>query len=195
MSLAEALADLSRLVTAAEVKDDEEVFNAAEAVARHPRGRVGLRRLLCSGAISSQGRRAILFGLASPPVAQADVALLRAALQDSDPYVVAEAIDALVEAGDDRDLPLVLAMSDAPSPYVRGAVLRFAAGRRLPSARDRLVAALSDPHPIVRQNAIDELDVSLGDGDPDRSRLLSALLQDPDDDVRAAARSALTNCG
>ena len=76
------------------------------------------------------------------------------------------------------------------SPYVAGSALRFLARRLGKKAVPLLVQALQSEEPIVRQNAVDELDEM-------NYRLalpqIKQLLRDPDQDVRQAARTAVAH--
>ncbi|WP_369916636.1 HEAT repeat domain-containing protein [Xanthomonas sp. NCPPB 3005] len=75
-----------------------------------------------------------------------------------------------------------------PSPFVRGATLRFAKDRLGEEALPLLLRGLHDKDPIVRENAIDELD---GLVSPDSADLIRPHLNDPSAHVRQAAKSLL----
>jgi hypothetical protein len=116
--------------------------------------------------------------------------LLLSFLDDPRPDVVAGAVDGLTILGakdvGDRVLPLL----DHPSPYVVGSALRYLARHHPEEARPALLRALQAADPIVRQNAVDELDeMSCVEALPQ----LRPLLNDEDEDVRLAARTAVSN--
>ena len=111
-------------------------------------------------------------------------------LTDERPAIVAAALDGLWRQGERDVVDTVLAMASHRSPWVRGAVLRYMSRLHPDSARPLLVAALSDPDFIVRENAIDELD-ELDDGPGDAMPLIRSLLTDPHPHVRQAAQTAL----
>lgn len=110
--------------------------------------------------------RAALLGLTLPPRLP-DPALrdlLLDALDDRHPAIVAEAIDGLWNQGCDDARERVLPLRDHPAPHVRAAILRYMSHLHPDDARPLLLAALRDPDPLVRENALDELD-ELGAGD------------------------------
>jgi HEAT repeat protein len=137
-------------------------------------------------------RKAVLFGLSSAAPSDPKVReLLLKHLHDRRPLVVAEAIDGLSFAPDAGDVAdAVLPLQNHPSPYVRGAVLRFMRRVRGESARALLISALDDKHHVVRANAVDELDEL---GDPSVVPVLRPLLDDPHAHVRDAACTAIEN--
>ncbi len=118
--------------------------------------------------------------------------LLIEGLEDPNEHVVARSIDGLSWLGDCAGTEQVLALGADPRPWVRGAVLRFASRVVPDRAPALLLDALRDPHYIVRENAIDELD-ELG-YTPALARI-EALCADPDPHVRQAALSAIPNLG
>ena len=134
--------------------------------------------------------RGAVFGLGlSPTRNRAQETRLVALLGHSDPLVIAETLDALRHA-DYRDYwsdvsPLI----QHESPFVRGAVIRYARHVLVPEqAYSFLIAALGDAHAMVRSSAVDEL----GDlGAKEAVSHIRLLLRDPDDDVREAARTAI----
>ncbi|NET65118.1 MAG: HEAT repeat domain-containing protein [Moorea sp. SIO1G6] len=79
-------------------------------------------------------------------------------LDDQRPMIVAEAIDGLSKLEEKHAIDHVLVMLDHSSPYVRGSVLRFLARLYPEQALPQLLDKLKDPHFIVRENAVDELD-------------------------------------
>jgi Restriction endonuclease/HEAT repeats len=136
--------------------------------------------------------RAILSAISYPrlrgPQRHEVLGVLRTYLNDSRPMLVQEAVDGLGYQMDRESLDQVLALLRHQSPYVRGSVLRYISRIARREAPVALVAALSDADPIVRQNAIDELD-DLGAV----SALLHIrpLLRDPHPEVQEAARTAV----
>lgn len=79
-------------------------------------------------------------------------------LEHPDEHVVAIAIEDLAGLGGCGLTERVLALGADPRELVRGAVLRFARQVAPDRAPVLLLGALDDPHYIVRENAIDELD-------------------------------------
>jgi hypothetical protein len=116
--------------------------------------------------------------------------LLVAFLGEEDPVLVAEAIDSLKVLGYPLSFPDILPFVNHQSPFVIGSALRYLSRFYPHKAKLLLLKALRSPEPIVRQNAVDELD-ELGW----RAAIpyLRVLLNDPDQDVREAARTALEN--
>jgi len=115
---------------------------------------------------------------------------LHTLLRDSREPIVAEAVDGLVEIKA-RDLrEKILQLYAHPSPYVRGSVLHYMSKLFQNDAPPMLIAALKDPHYIVRENAIDELDdLEYYPALPD----IRPFLHDPHEDVRQAAETAVEN--
>jgi HEAT repeat protein len=81
-------------------------------------------------------------------------------------------------------------LREHPSPYVVGSVLRFLSRNHPDRARPILLEALGSGEPVVRQNAVDEIDEL---GYAAALPRLRRLLEDPDEDVRQAARTAVAN--
>ncbi len=81
-------------------------------------------------------------------------------------------------------------MSDHQAPIVRAAVLDYLARAEPESARPALIQGLGDPDYIVRETAVDALDDL---GAADAISAIEALLDDPHEDVRLAARTAVDN--
>ena len=76
------------------------------------------------------------------------------------------------------------------SPYVVGSVLRFLSAHFPSDAKPQLFKALKSPQPIIRQNAIDELDeLDCKEALP----CIAGLLDDPDRSVREAAQWAVAH--
>ncbi len=131
----------------------------------------------------------IMFALTHPhagaPLAEDS---LLAWLDDARDSVVAEAIDGLSRSGYLDQAERVLQLKNHPSHWVRGSVVRFASQLAAEQAQPLWLAALDDPHFVVRENAVDEI----GDH-PFRQALshLQALLDDEHPDVREATRTAI----
>ncbi len=117
-------------------------------------------------------------------------ALARQLLTDTRPMVVAEAIDTLTKLGCRRVRQLIAALRRHASPYVQGSVLRYFARRHPKEAVPLLERALNSREPVVRQNAVDELDEM--NHIPALAKI-KRLLRDPDKDVRQAARTAVAH--
>jgi len=120
--------------------------------------------------------------------------LLIECLEHPDEAVVAEAIGGLAKLGGCGLTERILALgADPREPVrVRGAVLRFASRVVPDRAPALLLDALTDPHYIVRWNAVEELE-ELG-YTPALARI-EAMCADPDPHVRQAALSAIANLG
>jgi HEAT repeat protein len=115
---------------------------------------------------------------------------LQTLLKDPRELIVAEAVDGLARIKA-RDLSEhILQLRSHPSPYVRGSVLRYMSKLFPNEAPPMLIRALQDPHYIVRENAIDELD------DLEYYQALPyirPLLYNQHEDVRQAALTAVEN--
>jgi HEAT repeat protein len=114
--------------------------------------------------------------------------LVMALLHDRRAMIVAEAVDTLSHLGCPAAEEEVYSLLQHGSPYVVGSALRFLSRHLGAKAAPLLVQALRSEEPIVRQNALDELD------EMNYVRALPQirqLLQDPDADVRQAARTAV----
>ena len=152
------------------------------------KGEAGLKFLDSQLPIADKDRLgAILLALATPGHPLSKVMLLKY-LHDKRPYIIVRAIDGLWRQGQSDASNEVLALRNHPDAWVRGAVLRFMRHIQPEAAVPILLEALQDPHYIVRENAIDELD---------ELEAITALpyirpfLQDQPKDVRAAARLAV----
>lgn len=170
-----------------EVADDDDFYDVlAHNLAKEDRHRFeGVIQSL-----SDKRLRAAIVGLgtvASPDNGISDLVIRY--VGHSDPLVVAAAIDALRHAGS-VDWPKIEATLRHPSAYVRGAALRFARARLGARSLPMLVEHLRDSDPIVRQNALDELE---GIATPQEAHLVASCLNDPSSDVRQAARTLLAS--
>jgi hypothetical protein len=182
----------------ADVPEDERPFWLEEAAVRLVRsGPAGLAFLLhCIPRVDEPRLRAILLALSflSQSVLERNRSKLRdlllSFLNDRRPMVVAGAVDTLrvLDGTDliDRVLPLVRHRS----PYVVGSALRFLSRNSPEQARPILLKALESDQPIIRQNAVDELDEL---NDVKALPRLRRLLADEDADVRRAAQTAVAN--
>jgi len=111
-------------------------------------------------------------------------------LEHPDEHVVAIAIEDLAGLGGCGLTERVLALGADPRELVRGAVLRFARQVAPDRAPALLLGALDDPHYIVRENAIDELDEL--ECTPALPRI-EALLRDAHPHVRQSALWMIAN--
>ena len=118
--------------------------------------------------------------------------LLIECLEHPDEHVAAEAIDGLSVLGGCGLTERILALAADPRALVRGAVLRFARRVVPDRAPALLLDGLRDPHYIVRENAVDELDEL--DYMPALPRIVE-LSRDPHPHVRSAALGAIANLG
>lgn len=110
-------------------------------------------------------------------------------LGDQRALIVAEAIEALRDLTVGRVAEKVLPLAGHQSPYVRSSVLRYISHLGGRSSSEKLIAALADPHPVVRQTAVDELgELGIVEALP---KLTDLLEHDSDPDVREAARTAV----
>lgn len=153
-------------------------------------GPAGLNFLLTELKRSNFARqRGILaaLGRAEPPLSQLREVFLRY-LKDQRELIVAEAIDGLTHLRDTTVASQVLPCLSHASPYVRGSVLRYLSRLYGAAAKESLITCLSDPHYIVRENAVDELaDLGITEAIPK----IQPLLQDTYQEVRMAAKTAL----
>jgi HEAT repeat protein len=140
--------------------------------------------------------RAILLALAFAPKGLAEKrreqvrAELLAFIRDPRPLVAAEAIDSLSTLDDQEVEQQIVPLLHHESPYVVGSVLRYLRRTDPDRARPILLEALTSLEPIVRQNAIDELDeLNCVEALP----RIRPLLNDADEWVRQAARTAVPN--
>jgi hypothetical protein len=146
--------------------------------------------------------RAVIFGLTvpfsrTPPAVSLDEAerqalceRLAAFLAHSNEHVIMEAVDGLRLARATHLSERVLLLAEHPSPYVRGAALRFVAGLHPVDAFQRLVDGLQDAHFIVRECAAD----ALGElGSPAAIPHLRPLLHDLHPHVRQAVETAIND--
>ena len=118
------------------------------------------------------------------------MAALGGLLDDPRPLVVARAIDCHRHLGVTETRSDIRRLLSHPSPYVVGSVLRFMARHHPDEAIPLLERSLDSPEPIVRENAIDELDEL---GRVTALPRIKALLNDSDKNVRQAARTAVAS--
>lgn len=137
--------------------------------------------------------QAILFGLSIAKGHEQEVIpILTRFLEDANDSILSRSIGGLTEIGDKNSYDRITAFLDHPSPYVRGSVLRYLSKIDGAQAITTLQAALTDPHPIVRESAIDEID------ELEITKILyheieNLMTKDPDEDVREAASTAIEN--
>lgn len=137
--------------------------------------------------------RGVLLGLGRRDLPEAQVAtvrdIFRRYLSDARPLIVMDALDALGMLEDTVSLGEALALRDAVSEWVRAGVLRYMQHCAPAQAVAMALAALEDPHFIVRATAIDVLDeLEVASQHLDRIR---TMLHDEHPDVRAAAQFAI----
>ncbi len=132
---------------------------------------------------------AILAGLSSVPSSSAALkARVIAYLNDSRPFVISEAITWLSRQNVKDALDRVLTLQYHVDPYVRARVLDYICRLFPERAYVPLIQALDDPHYIVRESAVDNLDELNAVEAIPRLRLLIA---DPHPHVRQAVETAL----
>ncbi len=157
-------------------------------------GEPGYQYLLSKIASADTPRlQAILFALSiAKDHEQETIPILTRYLEDSNDSTVSEAIEGLTAIGDKNSYDRITAFLGHSSPYVRGSVLRYLAKIDGAGAMTTLKAALADPHYIVRESAIDEID------ELEMTKLVHReiehlMLNDPEQDVRDAAKTAIEN--
>jgi HEAT repeat protein len=116
--------------------------------------------------------------------------LLLQYLSDHRPEIIFLAIEALSDIQDFSALERVLVFKNHQDPYVRGSVLRHLSKLYPDTVYPILIEALQDPHYIVRENAIDELDEL---EDIRAICYIEPLVNDAHPYVRQAAQTALKN--
>ena len=177
------------------VPEDEQAFWLDEAAIRIARsGARGVDFLLASVPGGDEARvRAALLGMSvvakrlSARKRASICELAQALLTDERAMVVAEAVDALSGFGCPRQWNLSPLSSTTP-PRMWSAAPSGSSRARPEKAVPLLERALAAKDPIVRQNAVDELD------EMNYTRALPKirrLLRDPDEGVRNAARWAV----
>lgn len=119
------------------------------------------------------------------------VRLIETYLSHSSPLIISRAIDQLAEKHKIEFIDDMLKFYKHQDPIVRSSALRAITSQiSSDKAIPLLLDALHDPSPIVRQSALDELDeLEVWEAKTD----ISKLLNDPDKDVRQAAKTALSN--
>jgi hypothetical protein len=176
-------------------KEEYELWIQELAVAIAQAGREGADWLLAFAPYADELRlRAILLAMTcvaeklSEKQREYLCGFARHLLADKRPMIVAEAIDTLTRLGCRKAKEHIATLSRHSSPYVRGSVLRYFARRHPKEAVPLLERALNSKQPVVRQNAVDELDEM--NYTPALAKI-KRLLEDPDEDVRQAARTAV----
>jgi hypothetical protein len=172
---------------ACEISDDDDFYDVLAYNLTRLEPRYFLDKL---GSYQGSHLRGAVFGLGhSTDRGNEQKGALAALLYHPDPLIIGEAIDAL-RRSEHLDLwQQVGALIGHAAAPVRGAAARFARKALLPEeAFLVLTGLLGDADPLVRQNAIDEL------ADLGNRRAIDAIrsfLQDPEEDVRLAAASAI----
>lgn len=115
--------------------------------------------------------------------------LLAPFLNHSDDLVISAAIDALRRAGK-SNWSLIEPLLRHQSPYVRGAALRYCKAKLGAGAASWLLEGFKDPDPIVRENALDEIEDIV---DKSMMSIIETMLVDSSASVREAARTLLSN--
>lgn len=111
-------------------------------------------------------------------------------LSDQRPLIVASAIDRLAKENAREFRDDILKLRNHEDPYIRSSVLRYMSKLYPDKAKSFLIDALHDPHYVVRENAIDELDdLDARDAIP----YIRQLINDEHPDVRQAAEFVLQN--
>lgn len=109
-------------------------------------------------------------------------------LNDNNSMIISEAINALIHLENKNYWSSIQLLLSHQSPYVRGAVLKYARYAQMEEAYLLLVSSLTDGHYIVREAAVDEL-VELGD--VKAIEKIISLVEDTHPDVREAAKNAI----
>lgn len=166
-----------------EVLGDDDFYDvvAAELAKEH---RQALEAILSD--LSSKRLRAGICGLGIASSIESE-SVIKNFLHHDEALVVAAAIDGLRHIGS-KEWQAVSSQLQHPSAYVRGAVLRYAKELLGKDALPLLMSGLSDEDPIVRENAIDELDGLIS---ADDAHLIAPYLADPAAHVRQAAQALL----
>lgn len=137
--------------------------------------------------------RGILFALSIVKDHEQEVRpILTRFLDAGNDLIVLDAIEGLTEIGDEDSYDRITQFRDHSSPYVRGSVLRYLSKIDGAEAITTLKAALADHHPIVRESAIDEID-ELELTKVVYHEIENLMTNDPDQDVRDAAKTAVEN--
>jgi hypothetical protein len=122
---------------------------------------------------------------------------LRRLAQDQDPNMRAIAVFCFAFGSQETDRKMLIASCSDPQPKVRAwAVYGLSEQGQSDTDRTLLKGALADADPKVRQRACMAIRACVRRDAPDRGQfgdlLLEVVRDDPDDDVRALAASALT---
>jgi len=176
------------LIECLEHADQHVVAEAIDGLARL--GGHGLtERVLALAADPRELVRGAVLRFARRIVPERAPALLLDALQDPHHIVRSNAVDELDELDYTAALPRIEALCGDPDPRVRQAALSAIANLGVPDrAVPWLLDALRDPHHLVREQAVRELDEL--DYVPALARI-EALWADPHPDVRQAALAAI----
>lgn len=166
-----------------EILDDDDFYDvvAAELAKDH---RHALEAMLDS--LSNKRMRAGICGLGMASSIESEPAI-KNFIHHDDALVVAAAIDALRRIGS-AEWPIISSQLRHASPYVQGAALRYAKEALGKDALPLLLTGLDDENPLVRENAIDELDGLIS---AENAYLITPYLDDPAAHVRQAAQTLL----
>ena len=139
-------------------------------------------------------RRAVVFGLALCPETDSLLAQLDRSLRDRDPVVRFLSCQALGRIGTSRAVARLAAMTRDPKlvPELRCAALDGLTLATSPDAAKAILAAATDPNPVIRAKAAGALGAA---GGASAQRPLLGLINDKDRWVRAAAACALGSLG
>lgn len=174
------------------LKNDEAYLgDVAAAIAKN--GQAGFEFLLDAIKKGADTRRRwAVFGLANGSDQNEKVDLLLTQLiTDKCPEVLSEVIDGFIAIQDNTRWKVIDGFRNHKSEYVRGAVLRYACyALKKEEAFKILIEGLHDPHFIVIENAIDELDYL---GDPKAIESIKTFVNHENLDVREAALTAVSN--
>ncbi|MGW0007282.1 HEAT repeat domain-containing protein [Nocardia grenadensis] len=190
----ESLVGLSTIELAARWSVGDEYDDYYEAVARelYAQGEPGVEVLTqeLAGHRVPQLRAALTVLAMHQGSEPAFVEKVKLLAGDSEPVIAGDAIRLLGSLGVTELGERIRGLGDHPSPFVRASVLDYLARAEPELAYPALVQGLRDSDYVVRETAVDALD------DLDSTEAIPAiepLLEDPHEDVRQAARTAVDN--
>ena len=113
--------------------------------------------------------------------------LLYKSLVDSRPLIVAEAIESLTELGECEAIDHINQLKFHKDPYIRSSTIRYYSKLFPKYAIEIVLKGLLDESAIVRMSAVDEVgELTILES---RELIYDLLLNDPDRDVREAAKT------
>jgi hypothetical protein len=179
-------------IDAIRVAGEKKIYSQELALAILRCGIQGISLLI--GLISSANTiqlQAIIFAIGSSQRCDEKfVEILKKCIADSRATIISEAIDALRKLDIKIEFNDIVKFLNHKSPYVRGAVIRYIAAIHTDMSKEILLQALGDPHYIVRENAVDEIEsLNIREAIP----YLKPLLYDKFKDVRLATEFALSS--